>query len=29
MKPDWICMKEDLLLKEKILNNGTYLLKIY
>jgi len=28
MKSDWISMKEDLLLKEKILNNATYLLKM-
>ena len=28
MKSDWISMKEDLLLKEKILNNVPYLLKI-
>jgi hypothetical protein len=28
MKSDWICMKDDLLLKEKILNNDTYLLKM-
>jgi len=28
MKLDWIIMKEDLLLKEKILNNAKYLLKM-
>lgn len=28
MKLDWIIMKKDLLLKEKISNNSTYLLKL-